>query len=481
MVELMLRLLVMFMLLLPSSLWAATVYIDNTCANNGDGTTSSCAASGGALGALNAVPATISVTGDNSYLIKRGTTIMVAGNQVTNITGGGASDLARFTLGAYGTGARPILRANMRALLITAPAKWITIRDLEFSKMALTLDGSSAITGTHAVTQDAYITIDNVLISNITDASGGAAGQDCLTITGRHNKVLNSTITGCSQDGIQFYGDYFTATGNTISNVSKGDVFGDTIQGSTDANYFYIANNVLDHSLNAAKQTFVLADAGLQTDTGGGIFELNTLTMGDGPKVAYCIYTEQPGSTYRSNRCTQSANRSDSPGIVVTAFATGTTVAGNVVVMTAGSSNGIDAGANNSTIVNNTVIRTGARTGYGIAGGTGKTGWVAQNNIAQGFAAGIAHAVGAGYSDITNLLFGNTLACVDNTGTTRTCDASTLMVDPLFAGITDVRLKQGSPAMRAGTTNAACIDMRGNACTIPPDIGAHQMGRSEFP
>jgi hypothetical protein len=365
----------------------------------------------------------------------------------------------------------------MRALLITAPAKWVTIRDLEFSNMALTLDGSSAIIGTHAVTQDAYITIDNVLISNITDASGGASGQDCLTIRGRHNKVLNSIITGCSQDGIQFYGDYFTAIGNTISNVSKGDVFGDTIQGSTDANYFYIAKNILDHSLNAAKQTFALADAGLQTDTGGGMFELNTLIMGDGPHPAYCIYTEQPGSTYRSNRCTQSANRGDSPGIVVTAFAKGTTLAGNIVVMTAGSSNGIDAGADNSTIVNNTVLRTGARTGYGIAGGKGKTGWIAQNNIVQGFAAGIAHEVGAGYREITNLLFGNTLTCADNTGTTRACDASTLTRDPLFADTTVVRLKQESPASRAGTTNAACIDILGNTCNIPPDIGAHQMGR----
>lgn len=407
---------------------ASVYYVDNTCGLDGDGSVGTCAASNGSPGALNELPLVISLNGQNTYLIKRGTIIDKQGhNQVTNITGSGASVDAPLTIGAYGVGNRPVLRASMRAILITAPAKFVRLESLEFSDMALTLNGSSAVILSHAVTDDAYVTFSDVVVRNITDASGGATGQDCLLLKGRHNTVINSNISHCAQDGIQFYGDYFTAIGNTISHVSEGDLFGDTIQGSTDANYFYIANNILDHSMNAAKQGFVLADAGVRSDVGGGVFWGNTIIMGAGPVASYCIYTEQPNSIYSHNTCTHSGTRHDSPGIVVSSYASGTMLVGNLVRMLAGGSNGIDLGASSVWASQNTVMRTTAPSGHGLTGGAGRTAWKAHGNIVSGFAVGLSHENSPNYEDKNNALLFNAVACADHVGVARTCDASTMI------------------------------------------------------
>jgi len=437
------------LLAIANALSAATFYIDADCANNGDGSTTSCAASGGAPGAFNALPTTITASGANEYYIKRGTTLDVDGNQATNITNGGTSEAARLVIGAYGSGADPIVRGNFRAILISDGADFITIQDLEFSDMALTLNESAAIAMGNDVTDFTYVTIQRVTVRNITTGAGDGTSQSCLKLQGRGNKVLDSTISGCSQDGIWFKGDYTTIDGNTIENVSTETVFGDNIQGSTDANYFTITDNILDHTLNPNKQCFVLADADLRTDTGGGLFQNNYCVMGAGSVTTYGVYTEQPNSQYIGNEIHQYTARTDSSGFVITTYASGTTAAGNKVIIHADGPGGFSVGSNNTKLYNNTVVKVAETNtaGAGIDGGTGKTGWQATNNIVQGFFAGLEHDT-SGYTDTNNLTYNNTTNCTNDDGTSRSCDASTVTSNPTLDG--NYKIGSSSPAWGAG-------------------------------
>ena len=92
---------------------AATYYVDNSCANNGNGTAPTCAASSGGAGPFNSIAnAQSAVTGNqsgNSLLLKAGDTF----RERYVIPAYGTSGNP-FTIGAYGTGTAPIINgANL--------------------------------------------------------------------------------------------------------------------------------------------------------------------------------------------------------------------------------------------------------------------------------------------------------------------------------------------------------------------------------
>ena len=92
---------------------AATYYVDNSCANNGNGTAPTCAASSGGAGPFNSIAnAQSAVTGNqsgNSLLLKAGDTF----REQYVIPAYGTSGNP-FTIGAYGTGTAPIINgANL--------------------------------------------------------------------------------------------------------------------------------------------------------------------------------------------------------------------------------------------------------------------------------------------------------------------------------------------------------------------------------
>ena len=91
--------------------WGATFYIDPDCANNGDGTTTACASGGGGTGAYNTWYG-LTLTSNNNYYQKRGTTDTWADKETTNYQQRIILDtLSNITIGAYGTGARPIIES----------------------------------------------------------------------------------------------------------------------------------------------------------------------------------------------------------------------------------------------------------------------------------------------------------------------------------------------------------------------------------
>lgn len=73
--------------------WGATYYVRTACANNGDGTTGDCAASGGAAGAYN-VMSSITSTADGQVELARGNTVYLIGSSTAawNPGGVGAGD-----------------------------------------------------------------------------------------------------------------------------------------------------------------------------------------------------------------------------------------------------------------------------------------------------------------------------------------------------------------------------------------------------
>jgi hypothetical protein len=89
-------------------LFGTTWYVDNSCTNNGDGTAQSCAASPGAAGPFNSIAnAQSAITGDqhdNSVLLKATKTF----REQYTVPAYGTSGHP-FTVGAYSTGAAPIL------------------------------------------------------------------------------------------------------------------------------------------------------------------------------------------------------------------------------------------------------------------------------------------------------------------------------------------------------------------------------------
>jgi len=88
----------------------AIVYINCSCANNGDGTGQICALSGGGPGAFNAAVTTVSASTEYSYA--KGSTCTLASTSIT-------INQNSVTLSAYGSGAKPIINGNAANYAVT--------------------------------------------------------------------------------------------------------------------------------------------------------------------------------------------------------------------------------------------------------------------------------------------------------------------------------------------------------------------------
>jgi hypothetical protein len=107
------RLLFFLALLLPCKLWAATYYVDNTCANNGNGSTTTCASAGG-NGPFNSIANMLAkgggYAGDDVISLKCGQTYREAFSAPSSGTSGHP-----ITLNSYGTcsaSTKPILKGS---------------------------------------------------------------------------------------------------------------------------------------------------------------------------------------------------------------------------------------------------------------------------------------------------------------------------------------------------------------------------------
>lgn len=247
------------------------IYIDSTCANNGDGSSQTCASVSGGVGPYNSFTEVNTLTGNLAnlqILLKRGTTILGGINLVL---------ASNFVIDAYGSGDKPIISAarTFNATWTQEGSLWYTAVESgknytrAFIVNGRKLDGvfskSDLNTGQYKSWYDSgnsrhYIVLDGVINPNSAtiQANSNDAGQDrniklhlCggyrisnvylqygyqnnFDVTGSGNNVEVSNITSIGSgafsnvygaDGIVIYGSSTSpATGVVIkNNISNGN------------------------------------------------------------------------------------------------------------------------------------------------------------------------------------------------------------------------------------------------------------------
>lgn len=462
------RMLALILLLsLPQVAQAATTYIDPTCTHNGDGTTTECAASADAAGAMNVWP---TVTGaGNSFLQKAGTTSLL---QVSVNSGSAGNPVI---MGAYGTGAKPIIRSEenvtVGTIKINTDAHDITIDGLEVHGPLNVTAGvqSNAIRNNVGVGLEATvvnITIQNCDIKHVFDYGGSSAEDDGIDLRGQGLIVQDSTFDDIANDAV-WLASKDTANDmiirrNTCSRVSQGGTNGDCYQVSGTSTGALIELNDCDHSDVDSKQCIVANnDTTIRYNTNLGPI-VSTVHIGIYCDVGPCrIY----GNTVRYGKV----------GIANYGTTGGYTV-GNLVLSPA--TYGIEVNAASSPVVNNTIDRVAEDTvgGNGFAAirltssATNATAW---NNIVSDSYEGIRLTSASGHTESNNLFHGTITRPVYNTTTAGTLTPTS----PVTASsqlTTDYKLKGASTGKRAGRSSPYCIDLRGRVCQSPPDIGAYQ-------
>jgi hypothetical protein len=236
------RLLISLVLvLLSSQAFGATYYIDPT-GDNGVGSEAD---------PFNACP---TIEADNTYLWKRGTTqdIGARGLAVSGVV-----------IGAYGTGARPILTNNGNYIFqLTTAVTTFTVQDVRLSDCTYAILVSTGGSGT-------YLTVDNCEID--TCANSGMSIHFAGTV-----EVKNSNIHDNAVDGIDFYGPgYLWAHDNVFDSIgTSGANNHDTIsvQGTG-----LIEDNVITNQLGSDGSGIDAAH-----NTGSCIIRRNTLITGEG-------------------------------------------------------------------------------------------------------------------------------------------------------------------------------------------------------
>jgi len=210
-----------------------TYYVDNSCANNGNGAAQTCAASAGAAGPFNSIAnAQSAVTGNqsgNSLLLKAGETF----REQYTVPAWGTSG-SPFTIGTYGTGASPIVDG----LNPVASSSWMlsAVTGINFTSgynldgwwrfasstnlgldsssqgNTLTVNGSiSQVAGPNAYVPEAvslngassqYFSIPN---SSLSTGFPGKSGQESFTVgewvdpaTSTNGTMMETLVEGCT-------------------------------------------------------------------------------------------------------------------------------------------------------------------------------------------------------------------------------------------------------------------------------------------
>lgn len=287
----------------------------------------------------------VSFVSGNTYLQKSGTTTN------NRITFNGKNNI---TIGAYGSGSKPIIKTSGTGLHIIyiANSYNITVKDVE---LTTTGTWSSAITiqGLNAANN----IIRNCYLHNV------EWGIRILTPAGG-TKILNSTIRNIRDDGIFAQdvssieiGYCYIADVNRKYQVNTSESYaaGDGIQiGSTNNLSFNIHNNTIDHSSMGNKACIIVWGNNFS-----GVIEKNII-IGNIPKNASGIYLHQTSKTVviRYNVIKNSAVGITTNASMIDAYYN--TILGNKVGVMVNP--GYKANVRNNVIYNNT--KYGIQTSY---------------------------------------------------------------------------------------------------------------------
>jgi len=423
---------------------ANAIYIDPTATVNGNGTLAS---------PLNG--STLSNdpwVANGTYLFKRGTTYSHS-NKI-NI------QVAGVLLGAYGTGAAPIINQTANNDNIIGIGS-LTVQDLEL--VAPSGTAGQDVNQLAFWPGSGYLTVTNCKIH------GGFQGVRVMESPTMDVKINNCEIYNIWSDGLFITTAHSLEVGHcSVYNVNTSHPNypddGDNIH-TDDINTIYIHHNILDHTTQPGKFCILLG-SGITGFTTNAIIEYNTITRtrtGDDNTVFYSNYAHGSKIIFRYNIVKDALVAIQSRTYDMQIYYNTFSNIGQFMELSAPNDF-----TSNVKIWNNTIYNCGQILyGYGELVDF-------KNNIVH-TVTGTAFAGGSNitldYNDFYNIPnFGNV--------TKGTHDFS---VDPLLnnTGTSDFCLKTGSPCIDKGTNLLnATIDISGGAVPIgnAVDIGAHEFG-----
>jgi len=238
------------LLSLPAWGWAATVYIDTTCANNGDGTAGApCAVSGGAAGPKNTWVG-LTWTAGNTYAGQGGTTATAC--LAPNADG---SDGSPITITSYGTGRVIISCTGSQPIRLVSRA-WVTVDNVQPTSSdahCVFLDKSTDIIISNTVISACHSTVGTGIVL---EGQNADSNLDRITITGNTISGLASSCINMTEvpvanssvfDAITISNN--TCTGNATATTGSAISFiianGST---ATMTNLTISGNTIADHN-----------------------------------------------------------------------------------------------------------------------------------------------------------------------------------------------------------------------------------------
>lgn len=469
---------------------AGDVYIDPSSLTNGDGT----------IGNPYNTFVGVTWTSRKGYWIKRGTTY----------TGQIAPSVDSVTIGAYGTGVKPILTNTGANTIFINTRSGTVIQDLDIRNTNTT---ALSIQAAFANLSSVYVLRCSFSVSSGVNSVHAFRAISSSASYSIHNIVLenNSFTLGSAGSAIQaeVYGSDFydwIIRGNTFSNLKWG-VFFYGEKASTGVNNKSPYGVVMDsNTFSSVHMDAIYIGTGLKNVSGHqNLIARNTATnIGDvtNPNVNAFQLSYVRGTVIERNTITNvSTSVPDGDGIIIdfayvdnAYLSDGNTVRYNTVTgaNTGSVSAGIDIykGTNNFVYDNRSY---GNSSGFSIFNAE-STGNVFYNNVAYGNAFGINIDIGAPASTwLNNISSGNSSKAVRlysgallPTPPTETHnlffgivditpDVTSLVSNPLFANASsNFNLQPLSPAIDAGTSVGLTSDYAGNPIYGTPDIGAYE-------
>lgn len=387
----------------------------------------------------------------NAFRQKRGTET----SETPTFQGGGSSETARVTIGAYGDGPLPcVVGTNMQfGIRWFSGYSYITVQDFAVRDMTGTATAHTGIGGGGGADNN-YVIVERCHIRNV--GSNGSSDCDGIQLFGQGAIIRDCLIENVADDGIWLRS---SAIGPQIYNnriigvAQSGRVAGDCIQLDGNSTGFLIENNFLDYISTPKKQIFIVSAA-----TGGS----NGRVIGNFMRAPYDasagtsgVYSDQPNTVVAGNwieGCQYGVNVQASAMVVQ----------GNVLARShiGIASNGTGLRANNNTVVDQ--VHTGIYAPLNDA-----TTHLRNNILLRNTVRGV-HSYGS-VNKAANCYYGNGTDWA-TAGGGGAIDSDAIQEDPLLTAWHG--LMAGSPCIGAGLYIKGAKHFGGLRLRSPADIGA---------